>query len=197
MQCIGLTGGIAAGKSEVQKHLVSRGIPVLDTDQVAHEVMESGTPVYRQVVECFGPEILHASGEINRSVLGRLVFSDPESLLRLNALVHPEVGRRWRQWLRDRKSNAQCPLAVVAIPLLFECGLKKEFDGILCVWAPEELMKTRLCNRGLDEMQAKQRIQSQWPVDQKAKHSTWILKNDRDLTHLHAQVREWLQRFNL
>ncbi|MCC5847742.1 MAG: dephospho-CoA kinase [Verrucomicrobia bacterium] len=197
MQCIGLTGGIAAGKSEVGKILVSQGIPVLDTDKVAHEVMEPGTTVYEQVVREFGEEILETSGEINRSKLGRLVFSDPASLLRLNAIVHPEVGRRWRAWVRDQKIQAKGPLVVVAIPLLFECGLEKEFDGVLCVWAPEELMKTRLYNRGLDDKQAKLRIQSQWPVDQKAQHSTWILKNDRDLNHLHAQVKDWLRRFNL
>lgn len=184
---VGLTGGIACGKSTVQEFLQARGVPVLDTDKVAHEVMRQGSDVHTSILQTFGDSILNEKGEIHRAKLGRLVFSDPQALSTLNRLVHPEVGRRWRQWLRDQTA----PLAVVAIPLLFECGLQSEFDGVLCVHAPESLMKQRLLLRGLDEAQAQQRIQSQWPVDQKAEASTWTLKNHGTLPKLKAQVDAW------
>lgn len=169
--------------------LSDRGVPVLDTDRVAHEVMAHGSPVHREVVARFGPGILRDDGEIDRSVLGRIVFSDPGERKALNQLVHPETGRRWRAWLHQRSE----PLSVVAIPLLFECGLEKEFDGILCVWAPEPILINRLLSRGLDGEQALQRIRSQWPVDRKKERSTWILKNDGNLDELREQVDSWLQ----
>lgn len=186
---VGLTGGIAAGKSEVQRILAERGVPVLDTDRVAHEVMAKGSPVHRAVVEHFGPGILGADGGIDRSVLGKIVFADPAEREVLNQLVHPETGRRWRAWLREQTG----PLAVVAIPLLFECGLEKEFDGVLCVWAPEEILIKRLFSRGLDGGQARQRIRSQWSVERKKERATWILNNDGNLDELQRQVESWLQ----
>lgn len=188
---IGLTGGIAAGKSEVQRILLEAGVPVLDTDTVAHEVMQAGTPVHAAVVERFGPEILLESGEINRRVLGGIVFGDAEAREDLNRLVHPEVRRRWRGWLEQQSGV----LAVVSIPLLFECGYETFFDGVLCVWSPEEMMKKRLLTRGLSGEQANQRIQSQWLVDAKREASTWSIHNDKSLLDLRRQVLEWLERF--
>ena len=187
---IGLTGGIACGKSEVQRVLLDHGVPVLDTDRVAHEAMRPGTDTHRQVVQAFGESILAADGSIDRSRLGGIVFRDPQARERLNRLVHPEVGRQWRAWLAEREE----PLAVVSIPLLFECGLENEFDGVLCVWAPETLMKQRLRGRGLTAEQAGQRIRSQMPVDRKAARATWTLKNDRTLSHLRTRVEDWLQQ---
>lgn len=187
---IGLTGGIACGKSEVQTVLKERGVPVLDTDRVAHDLMRSGTPVFRDVVEEFGDRILRPGGEIDRKALAGIVFSDADALSRLNRLVHPAVGRRWRRWLADRTG----PLAVVAIPLLFECGLENEFDGVLCVWAPEEVMKERLKGRGLTDQEADQRLRAQMPVDRKAARATWTLTNDRSLSHLREQVVDWLHQ---
>lgn len=188
---LGLTGGIAAGKSEVQRILIEQGIPVLDTDLIAHEVMKSGTKIHEQIVQRFSREILQENSEINRKRLGEIVFADENARRDLNALVHPEVGDRWRSWM-NRHSD---PLVVVSIPLLFECGLQMNFDGVMCVWAPESLMIKRLQSRGLNEMQAQQRIQSQWPVDRKRNASTWTLVNDGTLEDLRVQVLEWLHHF--
>jgi dephospho-CoA kinase len=185
---IGITGGIAAGKSEVQRILSARGFPVLDTDAVAHEVLKPGQPVYAAVRDYFGPDILRPDGEIDRKRLGAIVFADEGRRRELNALVHPEVGRRWREWVRHQ--TALC--AFVAIPLLFECELENEFDGVLCVWAPEEIMKTRLCLRGLDEQAAQLRIQSQWPVALKRERATWSIRNDGSLDDLEQKIDLWL-----
>ncbi|MCC5842713.1 MAG: dephospho-CoA kinase [Verrucomicrobia bacterium] len=188
---LGLTGGIAAGKSEAQRILLEQHVPVLDTDCVAHDVIQPGEEAYLRIVDHFGREILQGDGQISRRRLGEIVFSDDEQRLALNAMVHPEVGRRWREWL----SGQSAPLAVISIPLLFECGLQNHFDGTLCVWAPEPLMIKRLLTRGLTESQAKQRIQSQWPVDRKRAASTWSITNDGSLEDLKQQVLCWLHQF--
>jgi len=184
---VGLTGGIAAGKSQVELFLKGLGVPVLDTDRVAHEVMSAGTPAHACIVSRFGAEVLGADGEIHRPALGRIVFADASARAALNAIVHPETGRRWRAWLEAQTT----PVAVVSIPLLFECALEKQFDGVLCVRAPEETMIKRLLLRGLDEEQARLRIQSQWPVARKAALSTWVLENDGGLDDLRVQVTNW------
>jgi len=188
---LGLTGGIAAGKSEVQRILLEQGVPVLDTDRVAHDVMQPGEEAYLRIVNHFGRDILQQDGQISRKRLGDIVFADDAARLTLNAMVHPEVGRCWRAWLSDQSG----PLAVVSIPLLFECGLQNHFEGTLCIWAPEPIMIKRLLTRGLTESQAKQRIQSQWPVDRKRAASTWSITNDGSLENLKQQVLGWLHQF--
>ncbi|MEX2605846.1 MAG: dephospho-CoA kinase [Kiritimatiellia bacterium] len=185
---IGLTGGIACGKSEVSRRLASAGIPVLDTDQVAHEVMRSGTEVFYRIVEHFGSGMINDQGELNRRRLGDVVFSDGQSLQELNRIVHPEVVRRLRTWLSEQTG----PMAVVVIPLLMECGLENEFDGVLFVRSPEEQMKARLMNRGFTAEQAESRIRAQWPVDEKAKRADWILTNNTTLPDLYKQVDTWI-----
>jgi dephospho-CoA kinase len=107
----------------------------------------------------------------------------------LNALVHPVVGQNWRDWLGRHRET----LAVVSIPLLYEVGVEKDFDGVLCVWSSETLMRRRLLARGLTPQEAEQRMAAQWPVDQKAAMATWILKNDGTLVDLQEQVHRWLR----
>jgi len=189
---VGLTGGIACGKSETQAILRERAVPVLDTDAVAHAILRKGSEVHDRIVSRFGPEVLSGEGEIDRKALGRIVFSDSGEREALNAIVHPEVGRRWRAWLEARRE----PLAVVAIPLLYECGLEHEFDGVVCVRASEALMMERLRDRGLTEVEARQRIRSQMPVEEKAARATWILDNNKTLNDLKQQVDRWLATIN-
>ncbi len=186
---IGLTGGIACGKSEVSRRLTAAEIPVLDTDQVAHELMRSGTEVFHRIVEHFGPGMKNEDGELDRRRLGEVVFSDEQALNELNRMVHPEVVSRLRTWLSEQTGT----LAVVVIPLLMECGLENEFDGVLCVWSPEEQMKARLMNRGFDARQAESRIRAQWSVDEKAKRANWILTNNTTLPDLYKQVDTWIR----
>ncbi len=188
---IGLTGGIACGKSVVTDRLKTHGIPVLDTDQVAHELLKPDNPVFDSIVKRFGAEMVDAqTGEINRSLLGHKVFEDVSERRALNALMHPEIGKRWRNWLRAQTSG----LAVVAIPLLFEVGVEKDFDGILCVWSPEPVMIERLKKRNLTQNEAALRIQAQMPVALKVEKSTWTLKNNSTLENLYTQVDEWVKK---
>jgi dephospho-CoA kinase len=187
---VGLTGGIACGKSVVEKRLLEHGVPVLDTDRVAHELLRPPTETFRRVVERFGTGVLLEDGQLDRPALGRIVFADPAAREDLNRLVHPDVGQRWRAWLREQHS----PLAVVSIPLLYECGLESEFDGVLCVGAPQNVMIERLLRRGLTPEQAAQRIHAQWPVDRKMERATWTMTNAGSLEDLHTQVDTWLRQ---
>jgi len=185
---IGLTGGIACGKTEAAQRMSSHGIPILDTDKVAHEVMTPGTEVFEHLIDRFGQEILNRDGTLCRSRLAEIVFSDEEALRELNRLVHPEVGRRWRAWLTSRTG----PAAVVAIPLLVETGCQREFDDILCISSSKNLMRRRLASRGLTPGQAEQRIQSQLPLEEKEKVATWILTNNGSLAEFHRKVDQWI-----
>ncbi len=167
--------------------LAWHGVPVLDTDRVAHEVLRTDGGLRLALVERFGAGILGPDGEIDRPSLGRIVFGDSEARKALNALVHPPVGRRWRRWLGEQRGA----LAVVAVPLLYECGLQGEFDGVLVVTAPEEQMMERLAGRGLTPEEARQRIDSQWPVARKAALATWTLSNSGTLEALRDRTDRW------
>lgn len=151
-------------------------------------MMRSGTEVFYRIVEHFGSGMINDQGELNRRRLGDVVFSDGQSLQELNRIVHPEVVRRLRTWLSEQTG----PMAVVVIPLLMECGLENEFDGVLFVRSPEEQMKARLMNRGFTAEQAESRIRAQWPVDEKAKRADWILTNNTTLPDLYKQVDTWI-----
>jgi len=188
---IGLTGGIACGKSEVTQRLLQQGVPVLDSDHVAHQLLEPGNPVHKEVVRHFGEEILDECGGVNRQKLGKIVFEDPEQLEKLNTLMHPEICRRWREWFLQQRTQ----IAVVAIPLLFEVGVEDDFDGILCVWAPEKIMVERLKKRNLTEKEALLRIRAQMPVDLKVEKSTWTLTNNQSIPALHQQVDAWVHQW--
>jgi dephospho-CoA kinase len=186
---IGCTGGIACGKSEAASRIMVHGIPLLDTDRVAHEIMRPGHEVFDRVVERFGETILAEDGTLHRPSLGRIVFQDPHAREDLNQLVHPEVRRRWRKWLDDRSE----PVAVVVIPLLIETGCQHEFDDILCISAKRDIMLRRLSSRGFTRKQAEQRIQSQLPLEKKEEHATWIIENNDTLAEFHRRVDEWIR----
>jgi len=185
---IGCTGGIACGKSEATARFIHQGIPCLDTDKVAHEIMMPGTQVYDSVVARFGEDIVSADGTLHRPSLGNIVFNDPEALRDLNQLVHPHVRKRWLSWLEARKE----PVAIVVIPLLVESGYQNEFDDILCISSTEKRMVERLKDRGFSRSEAMQRIQSQLPLENKEKEATWVLTNNGTLEQFTQKVDEWI-----
>jgi len=185
---IGLTGGIACGKNEVQHCLLALGVPVLDTDSIAHDLLAPHTEQARAIRNAFGDDVMAVDGSVDRSRLGRLVFADESERQRLNRIMHPAIRSVWMTWLDHHRGQ----FAVVSIPLLYETGVETHFDGVLCVWAPEQLMTTRLLQRGLSPEEAARRIRAQWPVDRKAALATWTLQNDGTLDHLRTQVETWV-----
>lgn len=189
---IGLTGGIAAGKSTVAEMLRSRGALVVDTDRIAHGVMARGGAAYAGVVAAFGEGILDAEGEIDRRVLGDLVFRDAGERARLNAAVHPHIRREWTGTVRRLQNDPAAVMIVVAVPLLYEVGVEDEFDAVVAVVCSEDTAVRRIRERGLDEEQARLRLAAQLPMQEKADRADYVIYNDFSMVILADQVdRLW------
>lgn len=183
---LGVTGGIACGKTEVGRILSAEGFKVLDSDFLAHELMGKGGSVYEQVVEHFGEAMLAASGEIDRVKLGKRVFADSQERVVLNRLVHPAVIKGAQEWIeacREAQDDA-----VVLVPLLFESGWTKGWDAIICVTAPEEQIFKRLENRGFSKEDAIKRIEAQMLLIEKATLADFVIENGGTLESLRRQV---------
>lgn len=189
---LGLTGGIATGKSTVSRFFESHGIPVVDADKGARHVMEPGQAAYHAVVKTFGQEILNGDGTIDRTRLGAIVFNDPDKLKKLNETVHSHV----LNWIRDKKNkliNADYPLVVLDIPLLYEIGLEDEADVIMVIYADPETQLKRLMKRdGLSEREAQKRIDAQESIDSKAEKADVIIDNRGSIEETEDQLRTWL-----
>lgn len=169
---IGLTGGVACGKSTLAEGLRARGWHVIDTDRIARRVMEPGGEVWKNVVDAFGPSILQPDQSIDRKVLGRLVFADPPLRAKLNEITHPAIRSVWQREREERARTHPTHSLAVMIPLLFECELEQMFSAVWCVGASRVAQMNRLKARGLSETEAAQRLASQMPVAEKMARSS-------------------------
>ena len=164
---LGLTGDIASGKSAVAAMLREMGFAVLDADGLAHKLIEPGQPAYDEVVKEFGSSIVDASGRVDRTKLGAIVFADQAKLDRLNAIVHPRVAEvvfsQFEAWRRSGVPDA----AFVEAALLIESGIHKKLDGLVVAWCTPEQQLERLLARGLSETEALRRMAAQLPVEEK------------------------------
>ena len=186
---LGLTGGIACGKSETGRILVTEGFSVLDTDCVAHDVMKAGMSVFEQVVEKFGDRVIGVDGELDRSVLGSIVFADPVARDALNRMVHPAVFETVEKWKAEQSGDV-----AVMIPLLFEAGWVQGWDAVVCVSANEKTVFQRLEKRGLTPEEARLRIAAQMPLRDKEEKSDFIIRNNESLDELRLEIRAVLER---
>jgi len=190
---LGVTGGIACGKSEVGRILGEMGFAVCDADRVAHDLMKKGTPVFQQVVDRFGTRILSDNGEISRSILGGIVFENPAQREALNRLVHPAVRKRLEQWISGKRNAGED--TAVLIPLLFESGMQDlDWDAVLCVSSREEAVFQRLEKRGLTREEAEKRVHSQMPLAEKEKRADHGVQNFGSLGELEQSTRETVNR---
>lgn len=169
---LGLTGGIASGKSAVAAMLRELGFSVLDADSLAHKIIEPGQPAYEEVLREFGPAISDGQGRVDRAKLGALVFGDRAKLDRLNAIVHPRVAevvlRQFEEWQREGTRDA----AFVEAALLIESGIHKHLEGLVVAWCRPEQQLERLAARGLSVEEARRRIAAQMPVEEKLNYAT-------------------------
>ena len=182
-----MTGGIACGKSTVADFWRQWGAEVLDADHVAHALIAPGGECAEAVAREFGARVRAATGGIDRTALGAVVFADPAARERLNRLLHPAVIRRMRAWADGIRRAGQRGVAVV--PLLFEAGMEKEWDAVVCVAADEKTMLERLAARGLSPAEAKARIASQWPVREKRTRADRVIENNGSLAELENACR--------
>lgn len=189
MLTIGLTGGIASGKSTVSRRLAELGATVVDADAIARALQEPGQPGLAGIVAEFGPGVLTAEGRLDRPALGALVFADPEARARLNALVHPLVRREAERLAAAAEEDA---VLVEDIPLLVETGQHGRFDLVLTVQAPErERVRRMVEDRGMAEADARARIAAQATDDQRAAVSSTVLVNDGTVEDLRERVDAW------
>ena len=184
---IGLTGGIASGKSTVTSYLREKGYPVIDADQVVHDLQAPGGALYRVLVDHFGKEILTKEGELDRVALGQRIFSNPSERDWSNR-VQGRLIREALAEVRDRQA-AQSDLFFMDIPLLIEQHYEEWFESVWLVAVSTETQLKRLMERNhLSELQAQERIASQMPLDEKRAHADLVLDNNGDLTALYAQL---------
>jgi dephospho-CoA kinase len=169
---IGLTGGIACGKSTLAEGLRTHGWHVIDTDVVAHDLMQPGKDLWKNVVDAFGPSILQTDKSIDRKVLGRLVFADPLLRAKLNEITHPAIRSVWQREREERARTHPTHSLAVMIPLLFECELEQIFSAVWSVGASRAVQVTRLKARGFSAEDAHQRLASQMSVADKMARSS-------------------------
>lgn len=186
---VGLTGGIASGKSTVSAMLEAEGIPVIDADRLAREALEPGTPAYQEVVAAFGPEVVGPGGRLDRARLGAVVFADADARARLEAIVHPRVFEAERAWLAQVARERPGSVAVVDAALLLESGNHRWMDGVILVAAPREAQIERLVGRrGLTPAEAEARVAAQWPLERKRAVADHEIDNGGSLEATRAQV---------
>ncbi|NLN20058.1 MAG: dephospho-CoA kinase [Firmicutes bacterium] len=196
MLVLGLTGGIASGKSTVARMLASLGAEVIDADRLARDVVALGSEALAEIVKEFGPSVLNADGSLNRAALGRIVFADPARRKRLEEITHPRILEEMRRQLQVIKAQGEATLIVLDVPLLFETPeILPLCDCTAVVWVPEELQVHRLMQRdGLSRPDALQRIRAQIPLDRKRYLADVVIDNSGSLTATQSQVRSlWLR----
>lgn len=192
---IGLTGGIASGKSTVSQMIKEKGIRVVDADIIAKEAVSKGSPALHQIVQTFGEEVLQPNGELNRQQLGAIIFSDEEKRKKLNAIVHPEVRKEMLEQRDEGVSNNET-FVVLDIPLLFESKLEGLVDRIIVVYTTPELQLSRLMNRNdLSEEEALNRIHSQQSLEEKCQKADRVIENTKDLAFIRKQLENILNEW--
>lgn len=196
MKWIGLTGGIASGKSTVSRALKARGFSVIDADEIARDVVCAGSPGLKSVVGEFGEKILNQDGTLNRAKLGGLVFGHPEKLNQLERILHPLIRAETQKRKEELVASGEA-LAIYDIPLLFETNSKDQFDLVIVVSCTKEQQRERLRRRNnLSENEVEERLAAQLSLQIKEKHADFILYNNRDEQHLLKEIDrlvDWLK----
>ena len=189
---LGLTGGIATGKSAALAEFKKCGAAVLDADRIAREVVEPGRPELKKIAKLFGSGILKKDGTLDRARMADIVFKSEKKRKALEKIIHPPVVRA----LRKEIAAAKAGLVVADIPLLFEAGLESLVDKIAVVWVPEEVQFSRLMKRnGISESQADLLIRSQWPMEKKRAKADFVIDNSGPAGRTRKEVREIVKTF--
>lgn len=191
---LGLTGGIASGKSTVSNVFKEQNIPVIDADIVAREVTKAGEPAVEEIRQAFGDQVIQADGEIDRDKLGGIVFESDAKRATLNKIVHEDIGKRIQE-KRQQLVDEGHELIVLDIPLLFEAGYEKSVDQVMVVYVDAETQKERLLKRDpqLSEADALNRIKSQMPLQDKVERADILINNEGTIEETVQQVQKWLE----
>jgi dephospho-CoA kinase len=189
---VALTGGIATGKSYALDRFRQLGVPCLDADELAHGVTAAGTEATQAIVARFGQGVLDEQGAVDRAMLGPIVFSDASARRDLEAIVHPAVYRAIKAGLRAFELLEKAPVAIVDVPLLYETGRAGDFDRVIATVCSPATQMARLADRGLTDLQARQRLNAQMPAEEKAARADVVIRTDGTFEETDAQIeRVW------
>lgn len=194
MYVIGITGGIASGKSTVARQLRSLGMIVIDADEIARQVVQPGQPAWQDIVEHFGTDFLNQYQSIDRAKLGQYVFSHPEELNKLNSITHPRVMDEFRNRLREIRASQPQSIVGLEVPLLYETNMDKICDQVWVVWVDYETQLKRLMARdGINREDAEKRIAAQMSLDEKARRAEVLIDNRFTLDYTQQQVARYFK----
>ena len=191
MAYFGLTGGIASGKSTVAQMFRELGAEIVNADEVGHELLRASSLAYPEVVCRFGKQVVGTSGEIDRTLLGAIVFADPQALQDLNAILHPRIIEAVEQRAAEYVRSNPSEIVLVDAALIFEAGIGARFQKVIVVWCRPEQQIERLTSKfGLPREDAERRIGSQMPLDEKTRRADFLIDNSGDLESTRKQVQE-------
>jgi len=178
MRRIGLTGGIASGKTMITDYLASLGAPVVDADTISRNLTANGSPVLKEIAEAFGMEYLDEEGNLRRQKLGSLIFSNPDCRMRLNQILHPQISRTMQEEIRRHEAAGE-PFAILSVPLLLEGGSNSMADEIWVVsLEPEEQIRRLMVRDGIGEEAAKMRLKAQSSLEEKLAKADRVIDNN-------------------
>ena len=196
MILVGLTGGVATGKSTVAKMFKQCGAVVIDADQLARDVVKPGKPAWRAIVTLFGKTVLNPDRSLDRQALGNIVFRNRTKRRQLERIIHPRVAREQQRLVRRIAKRKPHAVVIYEVPLLFEAGVDKRVDTIIVVTADRETQIARLKKRnGLTRAEAIQRIKSQMPLRKKCRLADIQIDGTKRLNPLHAEVLSYYRHF--
>ncbi|CCI85803.1 dephospho-CoA kinase [Lactobacillus pasteurii DSM 23907 = CRBIP 24.76] len=191
---LGLTGGIATGKSTADEFFRKQNIPIIDADQISREILNIGKPAWEQVKQQFGLEFFNADQTVNRRKLGQYVFSHKSELEKLNQITHPLIHEEIVEQIQSAKQK-NLPLIILDAPVLFETGGEKDCDQVLVIALPEQEQLKRLMKRNnYDEKEAMDRIRSQMPLAQKIAKANYVVENTGTIIELEDKLAEVLRK---
>ncbi len=189
MRRVALTGGIGTGKSYCLSRFRSHGVPAIDADVLAREAVAPGTAGLAAIVARFGAAVLGPDGTLDRQALGHIVFGDSKARAALEAVIHPEVYRRIREWFANRPAGTR--VAIADIPLVFETGHNHDFDEVIVAACdPEEQIRRVMARDNLSDTAARARLAAQWPIEEKVKRAHRVIWTDRGFAETDRQVSE-------
>ncbi|XID95626.1 dephospho-CoA kinase [Paenibacillaceae bacterium WGS1546] len=193
---LGLTGGIATGKSTVARLLTARGAILIDLDGIAREVVAPGQPALNRIAERFGQAVLQADGTLDRKKLGAIVFADPDERKALESITHPAIRTVMRNRMAEHAKSSPDKLVVVDVPLLFESKLESYFDEVMVVYVPREEQLRRLIARDrLTEAEARKRLDAQMDIEEKKNRGDIVIDNGGSPERTEEQIeRYWREK---
>jgi dephospho-CoA kinase len=190
---VGITGGIASGKTTVAEMFRARGCRVLDADRIAHEMIHPGQPAYEEIIQAFGPDVVAADDSIDRERLGGIVFTDPARREQLNRIVHPRVIAAIEEEFRCLEREQPRAIAMVDAALLVEAGYHRKLDKLVVAWCRPEQQRERLLRKGLSSQQVEQRLAAQLPPEEKRNQADYEIDCSGPLAATEKQVEKVFQ----